>query len=247
VRRNGTAPLEPCSSPTQASALPTSLAAVSVAEARALELYRGELTGHCRRVLGSGFEAEDAVQETMMRAWRGIDRLQERAALRQWLYCIATNVCIDMRRQPQRRAQSTGVVPGVEAWAGFRAGLWPTAQAGSVPLDGDPAEAATSRDSIRRAFAAMLTHLTARQRAVLILRDALGWRAREAAELLGASVGSVNSALQRARAALADLDPTTDGERLENDQAPLLSALADSFERHDIGALVPLLCADAAR
>jgi RNA polymerase sigma-70 factor, ECF subfamily len=247
VRRNGIASLEPCSSPTRASALPTSLAGMSVAEARSLELYRGELTEHCRRVLGSGFEAEDAVQETMMRAWRGIDRLHERAALRQWLYRIATNVCIDMRRQPQRRAESTGVLPSVEAWAGFRAGLWPTVRAGSVPLDGDPAEAATSRDSIHRALAAMLARLTARQRAVLILRDALGWRAMEAAELLGASVGSVNSALQRARAALADLDRTTDGERLENEQKPLVFALADSFERHDIGALVPLLCADAAR
>jgi RNA polymerase sigma-70 factor (ECF subfamily) len=195
--------------------------------ASALEPYRQELTGHCRRVLGSSFEAEDAVQETIVRAWRCIDGFEGRSALRSWLRRIATNVCLDMLRRPQQRAR-------------------PVADIEPPPTGADPAELAASHEAIRLAFAAALAHLPARQRAVLILHDALRWRAREVAELLDTSVAAVNSALQRARATLAARNLDARPGRLEEEQHALLSRYTESFERHDIGALVSLIREDAA-
>jgi RNA polymerase sigma-70 factor (ECF subfamily) len=192
-----------------------------------LEPYRRELTGHCRRVLGSSFEAEDAVQETIVRAWRSMDGFEGRSALRSWLHRIATNVCLDMLRRPQRRAR-------------------PVAHIELAPAGADPAELAASHEAIRVAFAAALVHLPARQRAVLILRDVLRWRACEVAELLDTSVPSVNSALQRARARLAARDLDARHVRLEEEQRTLLSRYTHSFERHDIRTLVALLRDEAA-
>ncbi len=189
---------------------------------QALEPYRRELTGHCRRVLGSTFEAEDAAQETIVRAWRCMDGFEGRSALQAWLRRIATNVCLDMLRRPQRRAR-------------------PVADLELAPAGGDPAELAASHEAIRMAFATVLVHLPARQRAVLILRDVLRWRASEVAELLDTSVASVNSALQRARATLAARELEARHVRLEPQRRAFLSRYTHSFERHDFGTLVSLL------
>ena len=217
-----------------------------------LETYRRELTGYCYRMLGSGFEAEDAVQETMVRAWRGFDGFEGRSALRSWLYRIATNVCLDMLHGPQRRARPMDLGPSSTADSVLPAGLpehtWvqPVADARVLPTEGDPAELAAARDTIRLAFVAALQHLPPRQRAVLILREVLRWQASEVAELLGTSVVSVNSALQRARATLGSVDvdagrPTT----VDAEQRELLARYVDAFERYDITSLVSLLHDDA--
>jgi len=217
-----------------------------------LETYRRELTGYCYRMLGSGFEAEDAVQETMVRAWRGFDGFEGRSALRSWLYRIATNVCLDMLHGPQRRARPMDLGPSSTADSVLPAGLpehtWvqPVADARVLPTEGDPAELAAARDTIRLAFVAALQHLPPRQRAVLILREVLRWQASEVAELLGTSVVSVNSALQRARATLGSVDvaagrPTT----VDAEQRELLARYVDAFERYDITSLVALLHDDA--
>src|SRR5215203_6137721 len=195
-----------------------------------LEPYRGELTGYCYRMLGSGFEAEDAVQDTMVRAWKSIDRFEGRAALRSWLYRIATNVCLDMLNGRQRRARPMDLGPSGSAET-FHAATHPEAawlepipDARVLPEDGDPAELAASRETLRLAFVNALQHLPARQRAVLILREVLRWQASEVAELLDTSVASVNSALQRARAQLAnnDLTPDTPVEPLDDAHRELL-------------------------
>jgi RNA polymerase sigma-70 factor (ECF subfamily) len=217
-----------------------------------LEPHRRELTGYCYRMLGSGFEAEDAVQETMVRAWRGIDGLDGRSALRPWLYRIATNVCLDMLRGPQRRARPMDLGPSAAADAALGPGLpehtWiqPVADDRVLP-DGDPAELAAARETVRLAFVAALQHLPPRQRAVLILREVLRWRAGEVAELLDTSVASVNSALQRARATLAagDLAATTTPAQIDAEHKALLVRYVDAFERYDISSLVSLLHEDA--
>src|SRR3954451_3779249 len=174
-----------------------------------LEQHRIELTAHCYRMLASSFEAEDAVQETMVRAWRGYDRFEGRSALRSWLYRIATNVCLDMLNGRQRRARpmdlaspSPAATPVGER---ISEATWvlPVPDAQVVPSDGDPAELAVARETIRLAFIAALQHLPPRQRAVLLLHDVVRWKATEVAELLGTSDASVNSALQRARSTLA--------------------------------------------
>jgi RNA polymerase sigma-70 factor, ECF subfamily len=220
------------------------------------EQHRRELTGYCYRMLGSSFEAEDAVQETLVRAWKAADSFEGRAAVRSWLYRIATNVCLDMQRTPQRRARPMEMGPRRTADE-FRGELlpehsWvsPINDAAVVPEEGDPAEVAAQRETIRLAFVAALQHLPARQRAVLILREVLRWQATEVAELLDTSVASVNSALQRARATLADLD--LDGEHgvpsaevMDDSQRELLSRYVDAFERYDIESLVRLLHDDA--
>ena len=213
-----------------------------------LEQHRRELTGYCYRMLGAGAEAEDAVQETMLRAWRGYERFEGRSSVRSWLYRIATNVCVDMVRSPQRRARpmalgpSTRTVDAVldeqladERW------IMPVLDDRVIARDGDPGEVAVARESVRLAFVAALQHLPARQRAVLVLREVLRWSAAETAELLETSVASVNSALQRARATLADrrdeaLDPIDDPEHQD-----LLARYVDAFERYDIARLVTLL------
>ena len=217
-----------------------------------LEQYRRELTGYCYRMLGSAFEADDAVQDTMVRAWKGLDSFEGRSAVRSWLYRIATNVCLDMLRGRQRRARAMdfgGPYPAdnfkgdtlpESAW------LTPIPDASVLPETGDPAELAAERESIRLAFVAALQHLPARQRAVLILREVLRWQASEVADLLDTSVASVNSALQRARATMAERDlEDTDVRTEDAEQHALLARYVDAFERYDIESLVELLHEDA--
>ena len=219
---------------------------------RELETHRRELTGYCYRMLGSGFEAEDAVQETMVRAWRGIDRFEGRAALRSWLYRIATNVCLDMLKGPQRRARPMDLGPSSTADSALSPGLpehmWvqPVADSHVLTADGDPAEVAARRETIRLAFVAALQHLPPRQRAVLILRDVLRWHASEVAELLDTTVVSVNSALQRARATLQAVDPDSTAPSLADaEQRELLNRYVAAFESYDVETLVSLLHDDA--
>ena len=219
---------------------------------KGLEQHRRELTGYCYRMLGSLFEAEDAVQETMVRAWRGIDRFEHRSTVRSWLYRIATNVCLDMLRGRQHRAWPMDLGPSSTAEASLgpkfpeHAWVQPVPDARVLPGDGDPAELAVSRESIRLAFIAALQHLPPRQRAVLILRDVLRWRATEVAELLDTSTASVNSALQRARATLAARDvDTSRTQTVAADQQALLARYVDAFERYDVPRLVALLHDDA--
>jgi RNA polymerase sigma-70 factor, ECF subfamily len=220
-----------------------------------LEQHRRELTGYCYRMLGSGFEAEDAVQETLMRAWRSIDGFEGRSAVRSWLYRIATNVCLDMLRGRQRRARPIDLGPSSTADSFTGATLpehvWlqPIPDARVLPAGGDPAELAAAKETIRLAFVTALQHLPARQRAVLILREVLRWQAAEVAELLGTSVASVNSALQRARATLAARGTgavDAGGAHVVNaDQRALLARYVDAFERYDIDSLVSLLHEEA--
>ncbi|HMK98893.1 MAG TPA: sigma-70 family RNA polymerase sigma factor [Acidimicrobiales bacterium] len=217
-----------------------------------VEPYRRELSGYCYRMLGSGFEAEDAVQETMVRAWKHAGSFEGRSSVRSWLYRIATNVCIDMSRQVQRRARPMEMGPSSPPDDSLLGPLLPEArwvtpisdrQAG--PESNDPAEIAEYRESIRLAFVTALQHLPSRQRAVLILCEVLRWPAAEAAELLETSVASVNSALQRARATLHSLPPAPKPDPLEDADAALLERYVDAFERYDIEALVALLHEDA--
>ena len=234
--------------------MPTGSTSVDGANAHLdeLETYRRELTAYCYRMLGSGFEAEDAVQETMVRAWRNIDNFEGRSSLRSWLYRIATNVCLDMLQGPQRRARPMDLGPSSPADTSLPAGLpestWiqPVLDARTLPEDGDPAELAESRETIRLAFVAALQHLPPKQRAVLILREVLRWQASEVAELLETSVASVNSALQRARAALdaTDVD-SLKPLQFDEEQQELLARYVDAFERYDITSLVKLLHEDA--
>ena len=219
--------------------------------AEELEHYRRELVGYCYRMLGSIYEAEDAVQDTMLRAWRALPRFEDRAGLRPWLYRIATNVCIDMLKGRSRRALPMDVAP--VAAGELRRGdarpeatwIQPAPDSLVLPPDGDPAERAVSRESVRLAFIAALQHLAPRQRAVLILRDVLRWRAAEVATLLETSADAVNSALRRARAALADIDRDTAPSQPSTEDREVLAAYIDAFERSDIDALVDLLREDA--
>ena len=219
--------------------------------AEQLEQYRRELVGYCYRMLGSIYEAEDAVQDTMLRAWRALPRFEDRAGLRPWLYRIATNVCIDMLKGRSRRALPMDVVP--VAAGELRRGearpeatwIQPAPDSLVLPRDDDPAERAVSRESVRLAFIAALQHLAPRQRAVLILRDVLRWRAAEVATLLETSADAVNSALRRARAALADIDRDTAPSQPSTGDREVLAAYIDAFERNDIDALVDLLRDDA--
>jgi RNA polymerase sigma-70 factor, ECF subfamily len=221
-----------------------------------LEQYRRPLTGYCYRMLGSAFEADDAVQETMVRAWKKADSFEGRSAVRSWLYRIATNVCLDMLRGRQRRARPMDMGPSHPADGDVGAllaeNLWvtPVPDDRVLPPDGNPEELALARESIRLAFVAALQHLPARQRAVLILREVLRWQATEVAELLDTSVASVNSALQRARATLANRAATAGGdpppaEVMTPAQEELLARYVEAFERYDITALVALLHEDA--
>jgi RNA polymerase sigma-70 factor (ECF subfamily) len=218
-----------------------------------LQQHRRELTGYCYRMLGSGFDAEDAVQETMVRAWRGLDRFEGRAALRSWLYRIATNVCLDMLSGSQRRARPMDLGPASTANSSVGAPLsettWidPVPDNRVLPESGDPAELAIARETIRLAFVAALQHLAPRQRAVLILREVLSWSASEVAELLGTTVASVNSALQRARATLAAVNgtPTDTLRPMDKEQLALLARYVDAFERYDMDSLTSLLHEDA--
>jgi RNA polymerase sigma-70 factor (ECF subfamily) len=213
-----------------------------------LEGHRRELTAYCYRMLGSGFDADDAVQETMVRAWKAAESFEARSSVRSWLYRIATNVCLDTLRGRQRRARPMEMGPSrppVESSLTemLPEGSWvsPIADWRVLPTESDPAEVAAARDSIRLAFVAALQHLPARQRAVLILCEVLRWQATETAEMLDTSVAAVNSALQRARATLGALDVDAHPAEVESDKADLLARYVDAFERYDIETLVTLL------
>jgi RNA polymerase sigma-70 factor (ECF subfamily) len=219
----------------------------------ALERHRVELTAYCYRMLGSTFEAEDAVQETLLRAWRGYEDFEGRSALRSWLYRIATNVCLDMLNGSQRRARPMDLGPAQTADTPLPDPLpevtWlePIPDARVVPADGDPAEVAELRESVRLAFVAALQHLPPQQRAVLILREVLRWKANEVAELLDTTVASVNSALQRARASIGSRDVTAASgpQAMDEEQHALLARYVDAFERYDMDSLTSLLHEDA--
>ncbi len=218
-----------------------------------LERHRRELTAHCYRMLGSPFEAEDAVQETLLRAWRSLERFEGRASLRSWLYRIATNVCLDMLRGRERRARPMdlgearspdgpiGEILAEVTW------IEPVPDDRVLP-DGDPAAVAEARETLRLAFVAALQHLPPRQRAALILCEVLHWKATEVAELLDTSVAATNSALQRARATLdqADIADQGHGALSEHDSA-LLGRYVDAFERYDMDALTALIHEDATQ
>jgi RNA polymerase sigma-70 factor, ECF subfamily len=218
-----------------------------------LEEHRAELTGYAYRMLGSSFEAEDAVQETLLRAWRGFDRFEGRAALRSWLYRIATNVCLDMLTGKERRARPMDLAPARTADAPLGDALPEAAWILPIPDTRvlhehyDPAEVAESRETIRLAFVAALQHLPPRQRAVLILREVLRWKATEVAELLDTTVASVNSALQRARSTLAaaDVAATDVSSPMDDQQRALLARYVDAFQRYDLDELTSLLRHDA--
>jgi len=215
-----------------------------------LEQHRPELTAYCYRMLGSPFEAEDAVQETLLRAWRGIDRFEGRAALRSWLYRIATNVCFDMLNARERRARPMDLGPAREPVVSNLNTLpevtWiEPIPVSSVALEADPAEVAVAHETIRLAFVAALQHLPPRQRAVLILCEVLRWKAAEVAELLETSVASVNSALQRARATIEASDVEADTAQLDEADRDLLSRYVKAFEAYDIETLTSLIHEDA--
>jgi RNA polymerase sigma-70 factor (ECF subfamily) len=212
-----------------------------------LEQYRRELTAHCYRMLGSPFEAEDAVQETLLRAWRNLDRFEGRASLRSWLYRIATNVCLDMLQGRERRARPMDLGPaGEPVIENLRTPDVPWLQPVPDSLVADPAEAVASRETLRLAFVAALQHLPPRQRAVLILCEVLRWKASEVAELLDTSVASVNSALQRARATLESTELTPETSFEEPDRE-LLERYVKAFEDYDFDTLTSLIREDATQ
>ncbi len=219
----------------------------------AMDRYRVELTGYCYRMLGSSFDAEDAVQDTYIRAWRSYDKFEGRSSLRSWLYRIATNVCLDLLNAGNKRARPMDLTaPQHQASAVLKerpevTWLEPVPDGRVLPQTADPAEMALAKESVRLAFVAALQHLPAKQRAVLILREVLAWKADEVARLLETTTASVNSALQRARATLAgqalrDSDPA---DPLDADQAQLLARYLSAFEAYDISRLTALLHEDA--
>jgi len=231
---------------------PGPVSAVSAELELGFEQHRRELTGYCYRMLGSAFEAEDAVQETMLRAWRAADRFEGRSALKSWLYRIATNVCLDLLAGTKRRARPMDLGPagGIDGSLGtLPEATWiePMPDGRVLPEHGDPAELAESRETLRLAFVAALQHLPARQRAVLILREVLRWKASEVAELLDTSVASVNSALQRARSALASSDVSSADAAAPMDEGrqELLDRYVAAFEQFDMDSLISLLHEDA--
>jgi len=221
-------------------------------DANQLEAHRAPLTGHCYRMLGSAFDAEDAVQETMVRAWQGLDRFEGRSSLRTWLYRIATNVCLDALSDRSRRARPMEEGPNgsVEDHLETRERthwLEPIPDARVLPSDANPFELTALRQSIRLAFVSALQHLPPRQRAALLLSEVVGWSAAEVAECLDMSVAAVNSALQRARATIAarNGNATAASESLSPDEVQLLDRYVDAFQNYDVDALVSLLREDA--
>jgi RNA polymerase sigma-70 factor, ECF subfamily len=209
-----------------------------------LEQHRRELTAYCYRMLGSPFEAEDAVQDTLLRAWKAIDRFEGRSQLRSWLYRIATNVCLDMLGGRERRARPMDLGPSGEPVA---ENLRERSEVTWIEPIPDPAETTVERETIRLAFVAALQHLPPKQRAVLILREVLHWQASEVAELLDTSVASVNSALQRARSTLSDADVHDSTPTLEKADRQLLERYVKAFEQYDIEALTDLIAEDATQ
>jgi RNA polymerase sigma-70 factor (ECF subfamily) len=216
--------------------------------------FRGELLAHCYRMLGSAEEAEDVVQETYLRAWRSFDGFEGRSSVRTWLYRIATNACLTAIQRRGRRALPSGLgAPGNDPEGPVAAApevpwLTPLPDTLLVAADGDPAAAAAARAGVRLAFVAALQYLSARQRAVLILRDVLDWPAARVAELLGTTTTAVNSGLRRARAQLAQAPPAEDEvtEPADPDQRAVLDRFAAAFENADTSALAELLREDVA-
>ncbi len=224
----------------------------TVSDIQHLEAHRSAIVGHCYRMLGSFFDAEDATQEAMIRAWRALDRFDGRASLKNWLYRIATNVCLDEIHNKRRRARPMeegppfSETPSVEDLQQRPANVWiePISDARALPSNSDPSERAILKQSIRLAFVAALQKLAAKQRAALLLMDVLGFSAGEAAETLDTSVASVNSALQRARAALSDKS-SSESPDLSGTQVEMLNRYVMAFEQYDIDALTALLRQDA--
>lgn len=216
------------------------------------EAFRSELVGYCYRYFASYAEAQDAVQETMVRAWQHADGFAGRASLRTWLYKIATNICLDMRRAPQRRCMPMDLsAPGTApedpsvltsrpepTWVG------PIADS-NLGTRSDPAETTVMRESIRLAFVTVLQVLPPRQRVILILRDVLAWSARECADLLELSTPSVNSALARARKTVAEHDQAPGPTTVADLDETLLIHYVAAFEAYDVERLVELLAEDA--
>jgi RNA polymerase sigma-70 factor, ECF subfamily len=217
-----------------------------------LEAYRVELTAYCYRMLGS-VDAEDAVQETFIRAWKSFDRFEGRSSLRSWLYRIATNVCFDMLEGRRRRARPMDLGPASEpVFENLRTPEIPWLEPmpdGRIVPDGDPADVTEARETVRLAFVAALQHLPPRQRAVLILCEVLRWQATEVAELLDTTVASVNSALQRARATLEErkIEPATTAPSVDAADAELLARYVEAFQRYDMDALTALIHEDATQ
>jgi len=223
---------------------------MTVVDAEQLETHRAALTGHCYRMLGSAFDADDAVQETMVRAWRGLDRFDGRASLRTWMYRIATNVCLDALSNRAKRARPTEDFPEGTPDSDLDVrprSYWlePIPDARALPAGSDPHEIAMLRQSIRLAFVAALQNLPPKQRAALLLTEVLGWSATEAAKNLDMSVAAVNSALQRARASLRSRPQSHAADELTDQQSQLLDRYVDTFERYDVDALATLLREDA--
>ncbi|MBV8301996.1 MAG: sigma-70 family RNA polymerase sigma factor, partial [Candidatus Dormibacteraeota bacterium] len=217
-----------------------------------LDAQRPRLVGFCYRMLGSSFEAEDAVQETMLRAWRGYDGFDRRSSLSTWVHRIATNVCLDMLKGRQRRATPMDLGPAREPVAAnlhTRHELTWIEPISDAALAPDPADVAVNRDTVRLAFIAALQHLPPRQRAALLLCDVLRWQASEVAELLSTTVASVNSALQRARATLAASGAAADTQRetVDPGNAALLRRYVDAFQRYDLTALTGVIHEDAVQ
>lgn len=216
-----------------------------------LEAHRAALTGHCYRMLGSAADADDAVQETIVRAWRSLDRFEGRASLRTWLYRIATNVCLDALSDDSRRMRPFEEGPATRSIGEAtlethdrKHWLEPIADARVLPADADPFELAVLRQSVRLAFVAALQHLPPRQRAALLLTEVLGWSAAEVAECLEMTVAAVNSGLQRARATIGR-NALVREQALSDEQTSLLERYVDAFQTYDVDGLVSLLREDA--
>ena len=218
-----------------------------------LEQYRPAITGHCYRMLGSVMDADDAVQETMLRAWRGLDRFDQRASMKSWLYRIATNVCLDTLSRSKRTLRVRPLELRDTPWSvddpltSRPPEEWvePIPDDAAIPADSDPEERAILRESIRLAFVAALQYLPPRQRAVLLLTQVLNWSAAEVAESLDMSVAAVNSALQRARATLAARNPSVMPRDLTAEQQQVVARYVEAFERYDVDALTKLLHEEA--
>jgi RNA polymerase sigma-70 factor, ECF subfamily len=218
-----------------------------------LEAHRPALPGHCYRMLGSAFDADDAVQETMVRAWRSFEKFDGRSSLLTWLYRIATNVCLDELKRRGRRARpmeeggpSSGA-PALDSLTQQAHDHWlePIPDAQVVPADADPAERAALRQSVRLAFVAALQHLAPKQRAALLLTEVLGCSAAEAADTLETSVPSINSALQRARATLVKRHVEEPAD-LSASQQTLVHRYVEAFEAYDVDGLTALMREDAS-
>jgi RNA polymerase sigma-70 factor, ECF subfamily len=216
------------------------------------EPHRRELCAYAYRMLGSSFEAEDAVQEAFTRAWKSHGSFEGRSSLRSWLYKITTNVCLDMLKGPQRRARPMDLAPASDAGTPLPAPepdyLWVEPIPDSMAFGADPASAAEAKDTLRLAFVAAVQHLPAKQRAVMLMREVLRFSAAETAEALQLSPASVNSALQRARATMEQVHAQpTDAYAVDDAEVrKLVDGYVSAFEAYDMNALTALCTQDVA-